>query len=70
VSDFGDAPSTIGGSSVATATMAAMAALLWSRYPWWSASELLARLQQHSSNFPNRHDRWGWGLFQLAQAVN
>ena len=70
VSDSGDAPSTIGGSSVATATMAGMAALLWSRYPWWSASELLGRLQQHSSYFPNRHSRWGWGLFQPAQAVN
>ncbi|MFM8710786.1 MAG: S8 family peptidase [Sphingomonadales bacterium] len=70
LSDSGDTPSTIGGSSVATASMAGMAALLWSRYPWWSASELLGRLQQHSSYFPNRHSRWGWGLFQPAQAVN
>lgn len=70
VADSGDAPSTIGGSSVATATMAAMAALLWSRYPWWSTTELLSRLQQNSSYFPNRHSRWGWGLFQPAQAVN
>jgi subtilisin family serine protease len=70
VADSGDAPSTIGGSSVATASMAGMAALVWSRYPWWSATELLGRLQQYSSYFPNRHNRFGWGLFQPAQAVN
>jgi Subtilase family len=70
VADSGDTPSTIGGSSVATATMAAMAALLWSRYPAWSAPELLSKLQQSSSFFPNRHHRWGWGLFQPAQAVH
>jgi subtilisin family serine protease len=69
VSDTGDDPSTVGGSSVATATMAGMAALLWSKYPWWSATELLSKLQQHSSYFPSRHHRWGWGLFQPAQAV-
>jgi len=70
VSDSGDVPSTIGGSSVATASMAGMAAILWSRYPWWSGATLLSKLQQHSSYFPTRHARWGWGLFQPAQAVN
>lgn len=70
VSDSGDMPSTIGGSSVATATMAGMAALVWSRYPWWNAAELLQKLQLHSSYFPNRHARWGWGALQPAQAVN
>ncbi|MFM8592296.1 MAG: S8 family peptidase [Sphingomonadales bacterium] len=70
VSDSGDVPSTIGGSSVATASMAGMAAILWSRYPWWSGATLLSKLQQHSSYFPTRHARWGWGLFLPAQAVN
>lgn len=70
VSDSGDAPSTIGGSSVATASMAGMAALVWSHYPWWSANQLLGRLQQYSSYFPDRHSRFGWGLLQPAQAVN
>jgi hypothetical protein len=63
VSDSGDVPSTIERSSVATASMAGMAAILWSRYPWWSGAMLLSELQQHSSYFPTRHARWGWGLF-------
>lgn len=70
VSDSGDAPSTIGGSSVATASMAGMAALVWSRYPWFSSTELVAKLQEHSSYFPNKSQRWGWGIFRPAQAVN
>ncbi|MFM7646165.1 MAG: S8 family peptidase [Sphingomonadales bacterium] len=70
VSDSGDEPSTVGGSSVATATMAGMAALVWSKYPWWTATELLHKLQQHSSYYPGRHHRFGWGLFQPALAVN
>lgn len=70
VADSGDAPSTIGGSSVATATMAGMAALVWSRYPWFNTTELVTKLQEHSSYFPNRNSRWGWGTFQPAQAVN
>ena len=70
VADRGDVPSTIGGSSVATATMAGMAALVWSRYPWLTAAQLLSKLVQHSTYFPNRHPQWGWGLVQPAQAVN
>ena len=69
VADRGDIPSTIGGSSVATATMAGMAALVWSRFPWFTAAQLLDRLEQHSTNFPNRHSQYGWGLVQPAQAV-
>ncbi|NDB53950.1 MAG: hypothetical protein EB025_07740, partial [Chitinophagaceae bacterium] len=52
VSDRGDDPSTIGGSSVATASMAGMAALVWSRYPSASRDQILTMLERHSSYYP------------------
>lgn len=70
VSDRGDDPSVIGGSSVATASMAGMAALVWSRYPWLEANQLLAMLQRYSSSFPIRNNRFGWGKFQPALALD
>jgi subtilisin family serine protease len=70
VSDRGDEPSTIGGSSVATASMAAMAALVWSRYPYYSRDQILIQLERYSSFYPLRHARWGWGKFQPALAVD
>lgn len=70
VSDRGDDPSTIGGSSVATASMAGMAALVWSRYPSASRDQILTMLERHSSYYPLRHSRWGWGKFQPALAVD
>lgn len=70
VSDRGDDPSTIGGSSVATASMAGMAALVWSRYPSASRDQILTMLERYSSYYPIRHARWGWGKFQPALAVD
>lgn len=70
VADRGDDPSSIGGSSVATATMAGMAALVWSRYPSATRDQILTMLERYSSYYPLRHARWGWGKFQPALAVD
>ena len=70
LSDQGDDPSSIGGSSAATASMAAMTALVWSRYQNYSRDQLLTLLQRYSSFYPQRHARWGWGKFQPALAVD
>lgn len=70
VSDRGDAPSVIGGSSAATASMAAMTALVWGRYQNYSRDQILTLLQRYSSFYPQRHSKWGWGKFQPALAVN
>lgn len=70
VADRGDDPSTIGGSSAATASMAAMTALVWSRHQNHSRDQILTLLQRYSSFYPQRHARWGWGKFQPALAVD
>lgn len=70
VSDRGDAPSIIGGSSAATASMAAMTAIVWGKHPTYSRDQMLTLLQRYSNFYPQRHAKWGWGKFQPALAVN
>ena len=58
-----------GGSSVATATTAGIAALIWSRYPNWSRSQVLNRLKQSSEFYPNKNSSFGYGNIDALQAV-
>ena len=66
----GDAPSTVGGSSVATASCAGMAALVWSRFPSYTAAQVLDKLKTSSSNYPNKTADFGWGLPNINVATN
>jgi subtilisin family serine protease len=65
----GDAPSTVGGSSVATSSMAGMAAVVWSRYPTESRAQIMSRLIASSSNRNARSSSFGWGRVNLGAAV-
>jgi subtilisin family serine protease len=65
VASFGDTPSTVGGSSVSTATMAGISALLWSRYPSYSREQIVQKLQRYSSLYPIKSSLWGWGTVQI-----
>ncbi|NQX86388.1 MAG: S8 family serine peptidase [Flavobacteriaceae bacterium] len=58
-----------GGSSVATATTAGIAALVWSRYPSWSRAQVVNRLKQSSEFYPNRNSNFGYGNIDALQAV-
>jgi subtilisin family serine protease len=66
----GDVPSTVGGSSVATASCAGMAALVWSRFPTFTAAQVLDKLKTSSSNYPNKTADFGWGLPNINTATN
>jgi subtilisin family serine protease len=66
----GDAPSTVGGSSVATATTAGMAALIWSRFPGFTRTDVVNRMIVNSSNYPNRNGSLGWGNVNVNAATN
>jgi subtilisin family serine protease len=66
----GDAPSTVGGSSVATASMSGMAALVWSKYPALTRDQLVTRLQQNSSRYPTKTSEYGWGTLNANTATN
>ncbi|MCC2544970.1 S8/S53 family peptidase [Hymenobacter sp. BT175] len=65
----GDAPATVGGSSVATASMAGMTALVWSRYPSETRAQILSRLVAVSSNRYARSSSFGWGRVNVAAAL-
>ena len=58
-----------GGSSVATATTAGIAALVWSKYPSWSRSQVLNKLKQSAHLYPNKHSSFGYGTIDALQAV-
>jgi subtilisin family serine protease len=65
----GNTPSYVGGSSAATATTAGIAALVWATNPGQSRSQVLQRLKNASSYYPNRDGDFGWGTINAAAAV-
>ncbi len=66
----GDAPSTVGGSSVATASCAGMAALVWSRFPSYTAAQVVNKLITSSSSYPTKTGQYGWGTPNMDLATN
>jgi subtilisin family serine protease len=54
-------PATVGGSSVATAQCAGIAALVYARNPGATRDQVLNRLITTASNYPNRNGSFGWG---------
>ena len=58
-----------GGSSVATAATAGVAALVWSRYPSWSRAQVLQRLKQAADFYPNKNSNFGYGNINALKAV-
>ncbi|NBC08264.1 MAG: S8 family serine peptidase [Bacteroidetes bacterium] len=65
----GDTPAYVGGSSAATATTAGIAALVWATNPNQSRSQVLQRMKNAASIYPNRDNNFGWGTINAAQAV-
>ncbi|HAN77057.1 MAG TPA: serine protease, partial [Bacteroidales bacterium] len=59
----------IGGSSVATSFTAGVAALVWAKYPTWTRDQVLTRLKQSASIYPNRNSNFGWGNINAYLAV-
>lgn len=66
----GDAPSTVGGSSVATATAAGIAALVWSKFPTYTRDQVLNKLITTSANYPTKNSNYGWGNLNAGAATN
>ena len=65
----GDMPSTVGGSSVATATAAGIAALVWSRFPTFTRDQILNKLITSCANYPYRSSYLGWGNLDAYKAM-
>lgn len=59
----------VGGSSVATATTAGIAALVWAKNPTWTRDQVLAKMRQTSQLYPNRNADFGYGMPNALLAV-
>jgi len=59
----------VGGSSVATATTAGIAALIWARHPSWSRSQVYNKMKQSADFYPNKNSNFGYGNIDAYQAV-
>lgn len=65
----GNSLDRVGGSSVATATMAGVAALIWSTNPSQSRATVLQRMKAQADFYPNKNSRFGWGSIDVYKAV-
>lgn len=59
----------IGGSSVATATTAGIAALVWAKNPSWTRAQVLTKMRQSASLYPNKNAEYGYGNINAYLAV-
>ncbi len=63
-------PGTVGGSSVATATLAGIAALVWSKNPEMNREQIVNKLVTTSRNYLNKNNSLGWGNVNADAATN
>ncbi len=61
--------SYFGGSSVATATTAGIAALVWAENPSWNKAQVLERLRSASEYYPTKNNTFGYGKIDALKAV-
>jgi serine protease len=59
----------VGGSSVATATTAGIAALVWSKNPTWTRTQVLTKMRQSASFYPTKNAEFGYGNINAFLAV-
>lgn len=69
LANSGIAPTYTGGSSVATATAAGIAALVLGTDLNQSREAVLDRMKQSSNFYPSRHSEFGWGRINAEAAV-
>lgn len=66
----GDIPAFVGGSSVATATSAGIAALVWSKNPTFTREDVLYKMQTTASSYPKKLYNFGYGNLNADLATN
>lgn len=59
----------VGGSSVATATTAGIAALVWSKHPTWTRDQVFTKMKQSAAYYPNKNSKFGYGNINALLAV-
>jgi|JI8StandDraft_2_1071088.scaffolds.fasta_scaffold01951_5 hypothetical protein len=66
----GNDPKYIGGSSCATATTAGVAAMLWSKTPSATRTQVFNALRNTAQFYPNANSNLGWGRINASAAMS
>jgi serine protease len=69
VSYYDNQSDYIAGSSVATSATAGIAALVWSKHPTWTKDQVLEKLRQSATFYPNKSSEFGYGNIDALKAV-
>lgn len=69
VSYYDNQSDYVGGSSVATATTAGIAALVWAKNPTWTRDQVLNKMKQSANFYPNKNSEFGYGNINALLAV-
>ncbi|MHA7058309.1 S8 family peptidase [Aquimarina sp. M1] len=64
-----DVRNVVGGSSIATATTAGIAALVWATDPNMTREQVLDKMQKAGEYYPNRSNKYGYGKIDVLKAV-
>ncbi len=67
---YSNTPTTIGGSSAATATTAGIAALIWGTNTSQTRVQVLDRMRRAASLYPSKSGDFGYGFIDASKAVN
>jgi subtilisin family serine protease len=59
----------VGGSSVATAATAGIAALVWAKNPSWTRDQVLNKMRQSATYYPTVNSSYGYGNINVLAAV-
>lgn len=59
----------VGGSSVATASTAGIAALVWAKNPSWTRDQVINKMRQSATYYPTPNQDYGYGNINVLQAV-
>ncbi|NOQ73841.1 MAG: S8 family serine peptidase [Crocinitomix sp.] len=70
VATYADQPTYVGGSSCATASVAGIAALVYSNNPGITRDAVYNRLKENASNYPTADGDHGWGVIDANAAVS
>lgn len=70
LANYSNQPKYVGGSSCATASVAGIAALVWSNHPSKSKSQIYNAMKWNSSFYPSKNGNFGWGIIDAKDAVN
>ena len=59
----------VGGSSVATASTAGIAALVWAKNPSWNRDQVINKMRQSATYYPTPNSSYGYGNIDALKAV-